>query len=667
MDMGGRKVLLCDCAGSMPLDAARLGALAGAPTPEIATLLCRRELTRFKQAAESGEPLLVACTQEAPLFAETAPDADLAFVNIRETAAWSKEGKEASPKIHALLAAASVEVPPTPSLAITAGGRCLVYGRDEVALEAGRRLADKLDVTVVLLGGADVAPPRVTAVPLFSGTVAKAQGSLGDFRLVLDGHAEAQPQSRETLAFGPRRDGVAFACDSIVDLSGGAPLFPGDGRRDGYVRADPKDPVAVERALAEAAEAVGDFEKPLYVDFISAICAHARSQKTGCARCLAHCPTGAIAPAGDSVGVDPRICAGCGQCAAVCPTGASAYAFPKTEALLAKLRTLLLAYRHAGGRNATLLLHDEEDGAALVEAIGRFGDGLPADALPFAVHAATGIGLDVIACALAWGAGRVIIHLHPRKRDEAGAVTEQIELAEAILAGLGYGDGRVILALDDDPEALTGRLAGARAAPISGGDFLALGGKRSVLFLALRHLHAQAPTVKDVLTLPEGAPFGGIEVKVAGCTLCLSCVGACPTGALTDNPEKPMLRFKEEACIQCGLCRATCPENVIALAPRLDFTTKAKSEVTIKEEEPFKCVRCAKPFGAASTVEKMAAKLASHPMFAGNPKALDRIRMCENCRVIDQFEANNPLAGNPRPVPRTTEDYLPGDKGKKPS
>ena len=44
-------------------------------------------------------PVLVACTQEAPLFTEVAaedkPDAQLAFANIRETAGWSDEASRA--------------------------------------------------------------------------------------------------------------------------------------------------------------------------------------------------------------------------------------------------------------------------------------------------------------------------------------------------------------------------------------------------------------------------------------------------------------------------------------------------------------------------------------------------------------------------------------------
>ena len=47
-------------------------------------------------------------------------------------------------------------------------------------------------------------------------------------------------------------------------------------------------------------------------------------------------------------------------------------------------------------------------------------------------------------------------------------------------------------------------------------------------------------------------------------------------------------------------------------------------------------------------------------MFA-SPEAARRLQMCEDCRVIDQFdEAGNPMTGGTRPMVRTTEDYQAG-------
>ena len=138
-------------------------------------------------------------------------------------------------------------------------------------------------------------------------------------------------------------------CDLVLDLSGGAPLFPAADLRDGYLRADPGDPAAVLRAVLKARDLVGTFDKPRYITFTEDLCAHSRSRIVGCHRCLDLCPTGAITPAGDHVAIDAQICAGCGQCAAACPTGAAAYALPPADALMRKLRVLLTTYREAGG------------------------------------------------------------------------------------------------------------------------------------------------------------------------------------------------------------------------------------------------------------------------------------------------------------------------------
>src|SRR5262249_9979102 len=131
-------------------------------------------------------------------------------------------------------------------------------------------------------------------------------------------------------------------------------------------------------------------------------------------------------------------------------------------------------------------------------------------------------------------------------------------------------------------------------------NFSPVGGKRDVLRLALRELHRAAPAPIDVIALPAGSPFGAVELKVEGCTLCLACVSACPTGALSDNPARPLLAFSEDACVQCGLCQATCPEKVITLKPQIDFRAATATARVLKEEEPFHCIRCGKPFGVKS-------------------------------------------------------------------
>ena len=650
----------------MPLDDDAVRRGCGGAAVTTARQLCRAEVERFRAAAAAGGPLTVGCTQEAPLFAEIADeqaagDLDIKFANIRETAGWSADAAKAGPKMAALLAAAAEPLPGIPVVSLQSEGVTLIYGRDERTIEVAELLKDHLDVTVLIKQPAGIAPPRTTEYPVVKGTIRAAKGHLGAFEVTVDDFAQPAPSSRAALAFGPPRNGAVSRCDILLDVSGGAALFPAADLRDGYVRADPDDPAGVLKAVLEARDLVGEFEKPRYITFSDDLCAHSRSRIVGCTRCLSLCPTGAIAPAGDHVAIDPHVCAGCGQCAAVCPTGAAAYALPPTDALMRKLRTLLGTYRAAGGEHAIVLLHDQAHGEPLIDALARHGDGLPANVLPLAVNEVTQVGLEAIAAAFAYGASALRLLLRAKPRHDVTGLAGTIALAEPILAGLGFGAGRVATIETDDPEALGAALRAI--APMQGveqpASFMPQGLKRGVLRFALRELHRVAPKPVGVLALPQGAPFGSVSLNVAGCTLCLACVSACPTGALSDDPERPLLRFAEDACVQCGLCKSTCPEKVITLEPRLDFTAATASARVLKEEQPFCCIRCGKPFGVKSTIERVTAKLQDkHWMFSGASKRLDLIKMCDDCRVVVVSEQDFDPYGTPRPLVRTSEDYL---------
>ena len=418
---GPRHILLCSCEDTMAPDGETVRRACRGSAVTTARQLCRAELDKFRKAAAAGGPLTVACTQEAPLFSEATDGADIAFVNIRETAGWSADAARAGPKMAALLAAAAEPAPVTDFVSLTSEGVILIYGRDERAIEAAALLKDHLDVTVLIRPPAEVTPPRVTDFPVVKGAIRSAKGHLGAFELVVDDYAPPAPSSRGALAFGASKDGAVSRCDLILDLSGGAPLFTAADLRDGYLRADPTDPAALLKAMLTARDLVGTFDKPRYVAFTEEICAHSRSRIVGCNRCLDLCPTGAIAPAGDHVAIDAMICAGCGQCAAVCPTGAASYALPPADALMRKLRTLLTTYREAGGAQPVVLIHDEPHGMPLIDALARFGDGLPANVLPLAVNEVTQVGLEAIAAAFAYGASalRLLLRAKPR-HDVAG-------------------------------------------------------------------------------------------------------------------------------------------------------------------------------------------------------------------------------------------------------
>lgn len=661
-----RTVVVCSCDGTMPIDTAAVARACGG-TVRQGEQMCRRELDVARLLMQSGAPLTIACTQEEPLFRETAADAgredDIVFANVREHAGWSDEAAEAGPKMAALLAAAAEPMPPTALVTLASEGVTLILGRDAVALAAAARLAERLDLTVVLTHPEEAGPPRVTDYPILRGRARNASGHLGAFAVTLDGVAQPLPSSREAFRFGPVRDGAVSRCDVVIDLTGDRPLFPAHDLRPGYLRADPRDPAAVERVLFDAANLVGTFDKPRYIAFTESLCAHSRSRITGCTRCLDLCPTGAIVPAGDHVAIDPMVCAGCGACAAACPTGAAAYALPPADAGLRRLRTLLAAYRTAGGIAPVVLLHDTDHGEPLLDALARAGRGLPARVLPLHVNEISQVGPEWIAAAFAYGAAGLALLGRARPRHDMAGLHATLDLSARLLSALGYGEGVASLIETDDPDDLRARLdvlprAVAGPAPSS---FLPLDEKRRLLQIALRALHEAAPTPVDVVELPAGAPFGTVKLDTAACTLCLSCVSACPSGALSDNPDRPMLRFAESQCVQCGLCAATCPEDAISLAAQVDFAAWNEPRRVLKEEEPFHCIACAKPFGTKSTIERIRARLEDkHWMFAGaNRSRIEVLMMCDDCRVQRVVnEGFDPHAAPERPRVRTAEDYL---------
>ncbi len=666
MKYAGKNVLLCSCERTMDIDSAKLcKALGVEDAGQLHDHLCRAQADRFGAALDGGEPLLIACTQEAPLFRELAEDAGkdpgLAFVNIRERAGWTQAKEDLTPKLAALLAEAMVEVEPAGQTTLKSDGVCLVYGRGQAAFDVARKLSNRLSVTLLLADAGDLMPPAVVDMAIYQGTIAAASGRFGAFEIAVDGYAPMVPSSRDAMQFMMARDGAASQCSLIFDMSGGDPLFPSHKRRDGYFHVDPNHAIGVADAMFEISDLVGEFEKPIYVTYNADVCAHSRSQLTGCTRCLDVCPASAIAPDGDNVSIDPAICGGCGSCASVCPSGAVSYAYPRREDLIRRAQVLLSTYLKAGGSSPVLLVHDNTHGADMIGALARFGEGLPARVLPLAVNEVTVAGHDFFAAALGAGAQQIVVLCDSKRSDELDGLTSQAELMNAFMSGVGHDGDRLHICAETDPDALAAVLSNLAGLPdLAALDFTAVGDKRTIARAALLKLNETAPQPQDIVVLPEGAPYGRISVDTGGCTLCLACASVCPMDAIKDSPDRPQISFVEHACVQCGLCRATCPENVISLEPQLNLTTGALSPVVLNEEDPFECIRCGKPFGTKSTVERISAQLAGkHSMFQEGDAA-DLIKMCDTCRIEHHARAtdDNPFQGGERPRIRTTEDYI---------
>ena len=647
-------LLLCECAASQSVDEASAARAVGASSVRTCRHLCTAELGVASEALAGEGNTLIACGQQAHQFAELAEElgaADrLLAVDIRDRAGWTADAT-AHPKQAALLAEALLAPPPTALKSITAEGVCLVLG-GQAAIHAGKRLSDTLAVTCLLTAPVEGLTPQ-DSFDLALGTIATATGALGGFEVTVDRYAPADPSGRGEVGFLPASDGARSRCDIILDLRGEGPLFPAAHKRNGYLRADPRDPAAVERAIFDALALQGEFEKPLYVRFDASLCAHSRAGQVGCTRCLDVCPTGAIGVAGETVAIDTDVCAGCGACSAVCPSGAVTYDDPPIAHLFARLGTLATTYREAGGEHPRALFHDAEFGAQMIALSARFGRGLPADVIPVEVSEVNVVGHAELLAALGVGFAEAMVLASPRT--DLAPLAHQRAIASAILEGVGESTARVAILEAGDPDALEEALY-REAEEATHEPILALGGRREVTRLAATALaRGQTPAP---FALPERAPYGEIVIDQSACTLCLACVSLCPVGALSDYPDRPQVRFQETACVQCGICANACPEDAIVLQPRLDLSNAAIAPRVLNEEEPFDCISCGKPFGVRSTIERIVAKLEGKHWMYTNSDNVQLIKMCDDCRVNAQYHsANSPFRMGERPRVRTTADY----------
>ncbi len=653
-------VFLCSCEGSMQVDPDTVSKATGAGHVELVQALCTTEIAQAEELAESGQgTTLVACGQMAGLFEslweEAGSEAPLLTVDIRDRAGWTAD-TSATAKQAALLAEALLTPPPTPVRDVVSEGTCLILGPSEPSLALARQVAGDLAVTCILTDDPDLIAPEVE-FDVALGQLTKASGTLGAFEVTIAGYRPQALGGRGAPGFGAPVAEASSSCDIIVDLRGDGPLFPADHKRDGYVRVDPNDSATLATLAPRVVDLQGTFEKPLYIRYQPDICAHTRAGKTGCSKCLNVCPTGAIVPDGDHMAIDPMICAGCGACAAVCPSGAASYDDPPVEFLFSRLRTLAQAFRAAGGTAPRALFHDGY-GLDLIALSARHGRGLPADVIPVEVPNVEGVGHAEILVALAVGFTSATVLAGPRT-DVLVPQSEQ-ELAKA-MAGVAAGD--IHLIEPGNPDALEEALYGGAVADKSIRTILPSGGRREVTRLAATALHDGEVT--DPLPLPDGAPYGAVVIDTDACTLCLACVSLCPVGALTDNPDKPQVRFQETACLQCGICASTCPETAITLAPQLDLSKEALVSKPLHEEEPFACIECGKLFGVKSTIERIVEKLEDKHWMYTNSANVRLIQMCDDCRVKAQHGMENaPMQMGQRPAVRRTEDYL---KDRKPN
>ncbi|EOH0514571.1 4Fe-4S binding protein [Vibrio fluvialis] len=512
-------------------------------------------------------------------------------------------------------------IPPTVSY--ESGGHTLILGPTSLIERTALQLSQMASVTLLSIDG-----EQGTHDKLYFADTVEISGFLGAFKVTVENHG---------LNINLANAAIDHDCfDIVLDMSLNG-VMSEEVPVPGYFpvgRGFPK----LSDALEEIPELMGTFDKPKYFRLDTDLCAHSSRGVKGCERCVDACPAGALSSEGSEkighrIQINPYLCQGIGTCATSCPTEAIHYALPNPTDTQKFIERLLNNYHQAGGEKPIVLIcssrHEQYNLMALRV--------LPENVIPVTVEELPSVGIDTWFAALVNGATQVLFaasrHMPPTI---LRILNQEVSMAQSFLAHLGIRKETIdILYLESLRE----------AAPTLCDEPLGLnlgeleGKKRDRLYVALDALATARGTEPGAQPLAATAPYGAIECSTTDCTLCMSCVAVCPTRALHHEGDSPSLKFIEQDCVQCGLCVKACPEKALTAVQQLNWNAaQRQSVVTLHQEEPAKCLRCHKPFAPQSMITMLQNKLRGHSHFS-DQASLDRIAMCEDCRVVDVFES----------------------------
>ncbi|AMG12151.1 4Fe-4S dicluster domain-containing protein [Vibrio vulnificus] len=516
-------------------------------------------------------------------------------------------------------------IPPTVSY--ESGGNTLIVGPSAIIQSAAAQLSQMTSLTLLSTDG-----EKGDAQIYYADSV-QLSGFLGTFTVLV----ENQGQRLNLAKVAINHD----VFDVVLDLSLNG-LMSEEVPVPGYYPVGRGYPKLTD-ALQEIPTLMGTFDKPKYFRLDTDLCAHSSRGVKGCERCVDACPAGALTSQGsDKTGhhieINPYLCQGVGTCATSCPTEAIHYALPNPQETQKFIERTLANYESVGGVNPIILICSERHEMYNVMALKA----LPDNVIPIVVEDLPSVGIDSWFAALVNGATQVLFAASRRMPATIQRVlNSEVAIAQELLGQLGIAKEYIdILYLESLMEGAP--VLCTEHFDLALGDLQ--GNKRQRLFTALDALATSRVPVENTVALSSHAPYGAVSCATTGCTLCMSCVAVCPTRALHTDGESPSLQFVEQDCVQCGLCSKACPEQVLTLTPRMNWDKESRqAAVVIHQEKAAECLRCHKPFAPQSMITMLQDKLRGHSHFA-NDAALNRIAMCEDCRVIDVFES---MAVNP--------------------
>lgn len=632
----------CNCRGTLPLDTEQL-VLPVAPAVLFSASDPETHIPEFLALVEEEEAdhVLTTCcewkSRSRDLLGGGARSPEIHSVDVKESCFRAHPDErpahgKASRLLRAAVETAGLQDEPTYN-PLRVGGRVVISG-DPARVQ---RLADRLrDAAAPIC----LIPPDASNLPVSSspewhkGRILEVQGRLGEFRVIIEDD-EIPPRQRD------------LAAAQVVIIS--QEEITGTKRRTGvHLLVEPSEP-----DLTRCAEAirglVGDFLKPEHVTYNADICAGGSADVEACGTCINVCPYDAIERDAKNhlrIRVDHMACEGCGACASACPTMALRFTEPAPKELYTRLSALLRPLSpQVKGERSTVLFHCGEMGMRVLKEAGQRPLPYPETVLPVEVPCLRYVSEANMLAAFQFGAAGVgLLGCYTCVHGERELLYRNLDFCHMTLDAFGLGRERLRLltaAEGGEAEAVSGLSSfahGLEDSPIRWkGRPTSHWNSRAVIAAAIEEFIEQLDREPGQRAVDASQPYAFADVQASGCTMCRSCVNACPVNAFRLDESTSSLKFKPIACVACGLCEKVCPEDVIELRREIFLERDAFDYQTVAQDDMVACSKCGKPYINRKALDTIEAKVLSleslQDTFTGRRKSI--LRMCPDCRAVE--------------------------------
>ena len=357
--------------------------------------------------------------------------------------------------------------------------------------------------------------------------------------------------------------------------------------------------------------------------------------EAGCQLCANACPRDALRKMGGHMALDKARCEGCGICLAVCPRDAinfPGWSLAQMEAQLGAILSPASADRPLG-----LLLACQKAMSTLEEMAGQglsyshhwmpvavpcLGMATPTWAIQALAHGAETLALLSCGADCPFGQEQAIggmANFCRRLLRLMGQDPEQVRVFNA-------GDPqRLLQALQQPPPQRRDRCRGQLREPLRLGSVEAA-------FASMKHLAGEKAEVSGLVLEHPYSPFGVVELRSEGCTGCLACAPACPTGALASERggDGVTITYLASSCIGCGICAEVCPEKeagVLRVRQMTSWDALSRGRAVLYRDQLVTCEGCGASIASRALLQRLEASLEG-----SEPLRTALSRYCPSCR-----------------------------------